>query len=287
MIRLLYSLVCTFFFLSCSGTVEDIIPDNPSTDGEGGTESTTRNCDIKLGVNQNVLNIFESSEFNIRFKFEGKTSYTLADISEAFDSIDWVVSGQQGRLRVFVGSNSQHPGTSLTSLWSHRFYSPGEYEACLHGYKDNKIVFSDTLQVNVTDNKHFLGWNWNELTDLNENTGHINALNKHYELTTYATVSPQGVPSIELNLWNSLVEDEKQFSQKSDTVLYNYITSLYRRPTYDRNSSELADKYNTLFSNKKENVQPCAIWLTRNAKIVLLRKDVKYSERCWIYAEPE
>lgn len=285
--KLLYSLVCTFFFLSCSGTAEDIIPDNPPTDGEGGTESTIRNCHIKLGVNQNVLNIFESSEFNIRFKFEGKTSYTLVDISEAFDSIDWVVSGQQGRLRVFVRSNSQHPGTSLTSLWSHRFYSPGHYEACLHGYKDNKIVFSDTLQVNVTDNKHFLGWNWNELTYLNENIGYINALNKHYELTTYATVSPQGVPSIELNLWNSLVEDEKQFSQKSDTVLYNYITSLYRHPTYDRNSSELADKYNALFSNKKENVQPCAIWLTRNAKIVLLRKDVEYSEKFWIYAEPE
>ena len=285
--KLLYSLVCSFFFLSCSGTAEDIIPDNPSTGGEGGTESTTRNCHIKLGVNQNVLNIFESSEFNIRFKFEGKTSYTLVDISEAFDSIDWVVSGLQGRLRVFVRSNSQHPGTSLTSLWSHRFYSPGHYEACLHGYKDNKIVFSDTLQVNVTDNKHFLGWNWNELTYLNENVAHINALNKHYELATYATVSPQGVPSFELNLWNSSVEDEKQFSQKSDTVLYNYITSLYCRPTYDRNSSELADKYNALFSNKKENVQPCAIWLTRNAKIVLLRKDVEYSEKCWIYAEPE
>lgn len=285
--KLLYSLVCSFFFLSCSGTAEDIISDNPSTGGEGGMESTTRNCHIKLGVKQNVLNIFESLEFNIRFKFEGKTSYTLVDISEAFDSIIWVVSGQQGCLPVFIGYNSQHPGTSLTWLWSHRFYSPGHYEARLHGYKNNEIVCSDTLQVDVTDNKDFLGWNWNGLTDLNKNIGHINALNKHYELDTYAAISPQGIPSIDLSLCNSLGEDEKQFTQKSDTVLYNYITSLYSRPTYDRNSSELADKYNTLFSNERENVQPCAIWLTRNAKIVLLRKDVKYSERCWIYAEPE
>lgn len=283
--RLLYSLLCTFFLFSCSGTTEDIIPDNPSTGGEGGTDNTIGNCHIKLGVKQNVRNIFEHSEFNIRFK--GEPSYTLVDISNAYDSIVWVVSGQQGRRSVFIGYNSQHPGTSLTWIWSHRFYSPGHYEARLHGYKDNKIVCSDTLQLDITDNKDFLGWNWNELTHLNQSIGHINALNKHYELSTYAAVSPQGIPSIELSLCNSLCEDEKQFSQKSDTVLYNYITSLYRRPTYDRNSSELAAKYNTLFSNKKENVQPCAIWLTRNAKIVLLRRDVKYSERSWIYAEPE
>lgn len=284
---LLYFLLCTCFLFSCSGAADDAIPDNSSTGGDGGTESISGECSIKLGLKQNGRNIFDPSEFNIQFEFEGKTSYTGADISESYDSIIWVVSGQQGSRRIFIGYSSQHPGTSLTWSWSHCFYSPGHYEARLHGYKSNKIVCSDTLQVDVTDNKDFLGWNWNELTDLNRNIGHINALNRNYEFTTYAAISQQGIPSIELNLWNSLGEEEKLFSQKSDTVLYNYITSLYRQPVYDRNSSELADKYNILFSKIDENVQPCAIWLTRNAKIVLLKKDVKNNERCWIYAEPE
>ena len=284
---LLYSLLCLCFLYSCSGAADDVIPGDPSTGGSGGTGSITGESSIKLGLKQNGRNIFEPSVFNIRFEFEGKTSYTGADISEAYDSIIWVVSGHQGLLPVFIGYNSLHQGTSLTWLWSHRFYSPGHYEACLHGYKNNKIVCSDTLQVDVTDNKDFLGWNWNELTDLNRNIGHINALNRHYEFTTKAAISQQGIPSIELYLSNSLGEEEKLFSQKSNTVLYNYITSLYHQPAYDRNSSELADKYNTLFSKKEENVQPCAIWLTCNAKIVLLKKDVKNSEMCWIYAEPE
>lgn len=284
---LFYSLLCLCFLFSCSGAADDAIPDTPSTGGGGGTGSIISECSIKLGLKQNGSNIFEPSVFNIQFEFEGKTSYTGADISDAYDSIIWVVSGHQGRRPVFIGYNSLHPGTSLTWSWSHCFYSPGHYEACLHGYKNSKIVCSDTLQVDVTDSKDFLGWNWNELTDLNWNIGHINALNRHYEFTTKAAISQQGIPSIELNLCNSLSEEEKLFSQKSDTVLYNYITSLYYQPAYDRSCSELAEKYNTLFSKKEDNVQPCAIWLIRNAKIVLLKKDVKNSERCWIYAEPE
>ena len=279
-------LLYIFLFVSCSETADKIISDSPGdTEHPGNADDIACKYRFKLGVREDTKNIFELLQFYLQNGDNEELHISFSELSAVYDSIFWVVSGQPGRFRLFAWEKDESSSqVSLTMTWSHNFYLPGFYETCLVGYKNNEIVYCDTLSVGVADQKDFLGQNWNEVTGLNSNTGYVNALDKGYELTTYVAIHA-GVPSIELRLWNTFNEEEDVFIQKCDTLLYNYINSLYRQPVYDRNSPELSDRYHELFTYKAENAQPFAIWLTSTTKIVLLKNGGRWKE-CWIYAEP-
>ncbi|WP_455669051.1 hypothetical protein [Phocaeicola sp.] len=281
--------ISTIFFLllffSCLDTTEDIIPENPTPEDP---VPPTNNYHLKLGAEQNAMNIFTMAKFSLLDEDKNGLHVTDWELAERYDSLTWIIAGQKGSQMLFSWElGDGFAGTSLTFGWSHNFYLPGHYETCLLGYKDNKIIYSDTLAIDVSNQKDFLMYNWNEIEGI-ENKGGIgyhNAINENYTLGTFPQMHGK-VPSVELSFWNSLGEDENKFAQKCDTELYNYICSVYQQPAFDRDSQELADKYNTLFAYKAKNATPHAIWLTTKSKIVLLMKEKEdWNEAC-IYAEP-
>lgn len=99
----------------------------------------------------------------------------------------------------------------------------------------------------------------------------------------------QDTPSVKLSFSLKGHQDEQVFIGKSEKILSDYITALYSSPTYDLTDDTLLEKYNSLFTYKKENAYPQYIWLTPKSKIVLLKCYDKIFTKYFeyeIYAEP-
>lgn len=267
----LYSLLCICLFISCSKTADENIPkDHVPDDPEIPSEI---DYSLRLEVKEDTKNIFEIMEFSLH----DDSPIIISDLGKAYDAIRWEIKGQEGQFRVFDYTNPAN--WSITSKWGHCFYSPGTYETCLVCYKNNEIVHSDTLRVQVVDRKDFLMLNWDEVTDWEHSIGYVNILNENYEMSAYARIRA-GIPSVELRFW-------REFPDGDDMLLYDFMNSLYRAPAYDRNSSELAAKYEELFAYRKNGAQPCTIWLTDKNRIVLLNDEKDQQSKSWIYAEPQ
>lgn len=269
----LYPFLCICLLISCSQKVDD----NPSH--EEPEIPNEIDCRLKLAVKENVKNIFEPMEFSLSNDVDN--DLTLRDLHIAYDSITWMVKGVRGQFRIY-----DNDMLTFRWRWSHCFYLPGNYETYLVGYKGNKVVYGDTLQVSVFDRKDFLGRDWDETTDLNCNITYRNILDEVSEMQVYAAVH-QGIPSIELTLALLPWEDGDHYAQRCDMQLYDYINSLYGQPAHDRNSSELVAKYAELFAHRNDGAEPCAIWLTSKSRIVLLRSNEPVLDGYWVYAEPQ
>lgn len=269
--------------MSCSKADTDTGIDNENGNGneDGGDNGKTENTIpvLKLNAKESQKNIFEYMEFNLH----AKNDFTLLDLTEAYDSIVWKVSDLEGRCKIMEQDGSTH----FTFKWSHNFFFPAEHKAILLGYKSDKVLYSDTISVKVTNDKDFLGYNWKDIKDPSGNsTGYVNVLSDHYGFATSHDIY-QDVPSVSLFVRQyNKKENESIFIQKSEKILSDYISTLYSAPTYNATDNTLLEKYNHLFTNKIKNAYPQSIWLTPKAKIVLLKcYDGDFFEYK-IYAEP-
>ncbi|MDP4268356.1 MAG: hypothetical protein Q8880_13115 [Bacteroidota bacterium] len=256
--KLIYLILLIFSISSCS--MKDNGFDTPEE------ISDKRPVEIKIGVNEKKGNIFDLMEFNLY----SKKGITLLDIAESYDSIVWACSNTNQHFKVFEHSvNSSH----FLFNWSNCFFLPADYETCLLGYKNNRIIYSDTISVSISNNKDFLGYNWKDVVRSSEcSTGYQNVFLKGYNFATYSVVT-EGVPSLYLLLLRANNEDEVVFAQKSKQVLFDYINSLYSVPTYSRNeNNSISDIYNQLFRNKRADAIPEYIWITPKSRIVLIKK---------------
>lgn len=284
--KYLSTLLWVFLLFSCSSETDEIIPESPAPDNQEKPDVTTNKYHLKLGIKESTKNVFNLIGFYLQDEDKNGLHVSFAELKEVYDSICWEIPGQQGALSLFSWEEGDgFSKENFTPSWSHCFYRPGHYETKLLGYKDNKIIYSDTLKVDIVNQKDFLMHNWDEIKESGQYEGHQNAVNEAYLLCSQAKMYGD-YPTISLSFWNSLNEEENVFAEKSDTQLYNYITSIYNQPTYDRGSLELADKYKELFSHREEKTEPCAIWLTQKNKIVLLMSDNDPWKECWIHVEP-
>lgn len=250
--------------------------DKPGDDGDDDKKIVT----FKLNVSKNEVNIFEMIEFNVNVDDMGPLA-PLFSLREVYDSIVWSVSDVEGRYKIFQHSHDESDShVQFKFGWGHDFFLPGEYDTYLHGYKDNKVIYGDTLSVNITDNKDFLGYNW---IDIKGSLGHSSGCHSvlsDYELATYQNVY-DGVPGITFFIWNTS-------GRPSGIILSDYITKLYGFPKYDNdNETLLLEKYDELFNYKEEGSIPEAIWTTTSSLIVLLKVPHRLDNRKYeIYAEP-
>jgi hypothetical protein len=238
---------------------------------------------VKMNAKEKEGNIFDLMEFNL-FSYSEK-DFTLLDLTEAYDSLVWTCSNTNQRFRILEHSGNS---THFTWKWSNCFFLPEEYKTCLLGYKNNRVISGDTLSINITNNKDFLGYNWKDVVHSSINsTGYQNVFFEGYDFATYSVVTT-GVPSVYLFLIDNNNEDEHAFAQKSKQILFDYISSLYSTPTYSQDNVSLSKNYNELFSNKKDGAVPECIWITPKSKIVLLKEydGVEEYPKYKIYAEP-
>lgn len=282
--RTVCALLLLLLFVSCSDGTEDFEqvfpePETPVTPPSNG-------YDLRIAAEEDSYNIFQLSEISLSNKRPGHLNVFSSELREAYDSITWTVAGQRGRFRVFYKEDGEgYVGAKLVFKWSHTFYVPGHYETYLVCYKENRIVHSDTLCIDIADSKDFLMYDWAEVPiSGGDNIGYYNALDDDYTLCS-RSIMHEGKPGIMLHL-SVTSGDENEFAERSDALLYDYICSIYRQPEYNRDANNLIEKYKELFSYKDENAVPHAIWLTPKNKIVLLMGNNGDWNQSWVYAEP-
>lgn len=277
--------VCALLLLllsvSCSDGKEDLEQVFPEPE-----TSPSDDYNLKMTAQKDNYNVFELSEFSLSNKGQDHLNVSFSELQERYDSITWTVARQRGRFRVFDKEEGEgYIGSSFVFKWSHTFYLPGHYETYLLCYKDNRVVHSDTLSLDVADSKDFLMYDWAEVPiSGGNNIGYYNALDEDYMFSSIWKMH-EGKPGISLHL-SMTSGDENEFAEKSDVLLYDYICSIYRQPEYNRDADNLMEKYQELFSYKDEKAVPHAIWLTPKNKIVLLMGNNGDWNQSWVYAEP-
>lgn len=262
----LYFLFTALVFSSCSGDDDDMFGKGDDGNGDDGGSGNAENelFVLNLNVKEDQKNIFDLVEFGIL----PEKSITLAGLREHYDSLVWKVSGLEGSHKVFEYTDYS---SSLSFKWSHNFFLPGDYETYLLGYKDDKVIYGDTMSVKIVNDKDFLGYNWKDIEgSIGHSVGYVDVLLEDKNKVTYQDMH-QNTPSVELSLWLNGHQDEQAFIRESEKMLSDYITSLYSSPTYDLTDDALLEKYNSLFTYKKESAYPQCIWLTPKSKIVLLK----------------
>lgn len=231
----------------------------------------------QLGARQTGGNIFDMMEFYLYNKNDYSLSIDFNELAAVCDSIVWTVKGVEGSYKVFKhekgDSYAEH---HLTMKWSHCFMLPGEYETLLTAYKDGKAINSSKQNQTITDEKDFLAYNWNEITQSSQAwTGYVNVLNQNGIHSCYKLNN--GIPSVDL------------LSLEGDgyNMLYGYLCKLYGQPPYNDKDDKLRTLYGQLFSENKRDGYPCAIWVTERAHIILLLADDGYDWQGYrVYAEP-
>lgn len=266
----IYLILIGLFISSCSDS--DTISD-PDNNGE----LPDQGIDIKLNIKQNTGNIFELLEFSLY----SEKGFSMQDARDTYDSLVWTVPNM-GRFHLFNES-------SFTFSWSQNFFLPSKYTSILLGYKNNKIIKADTAYITIHNDKDFLGYKWKDITKSSgHSTGYTDVLFSEYSLATYQSIK-DSIPSVTLFLWNERNKDEKLFAQKSEKILFNYISSLYSEPTYTEKQNEvLLKEYNKLFKDRIEGAKPLYIWITPKLRIVLYSSYEEYGEydEYRIHAEP-
>lgn len=281
--KLFYFFFMAILISSCSETDIDKDFDDNNGNGNGNNDNDSVKTEntipiLKLSVKENQKNIFEHMEFSLY----SENAFTLLDLTETYDSIVWKVSDLEGNFKIM----KQDDGTHFTFKWSQNFFLPAEYKAMLLGYKNDKVLCGDTISVKITNDKDFLGYNWEDIKgSIGHSEGYVDVLSNKTFFTRQEI--NQGIPSVILFLrQNNKEEDDSVFIQKSEKILSDYISTLYSVPNYNVTDDLLVEKYNQLFTYKEENTYPQSIWLTPKAKIVLLKSYNGDFYEYEIYAEP-
>lgn len=271
--NLLYILFILLFISSCSDTDNNTIPEIID---EGG-HTIEKVIPLDLEIEETQKNIFDYAVFSL-FPDQYGVMFSLFDV---YDSITWKASNLDGSFKIFQYTTR---GASFIRQWSHTFTSPGNYKTYVLGYKNNEVIYSDTAEVEITNAKDFLCYNWKDIKgSIGHSTGYVDVLND-YGFSTFEDMH-QGIPSVTVFLIDKKKDNKPAFLKKSKKVFTDYISSLYStHPTYNETDDNLLEKYNNLFTYKKKNTYPLCIWITPKSKIVLIKEEV-YNEH-QLYAEP-
>jgi len=283
----IHLLLALLLISSCSkhNEVIDNAEKEPETEEIRENEDTeTATQDLikpKLKASYKEQNIFEMVTFSISIDGNDFPFMNIFTLSASYDSIVWKVINLEKTRKVFsYSSDSESNFANFTFQWGHNFFLPDEYKTCLLGYKNNAVIYSDTVSIQITDKKDFLGYNWIDITKQGDHTeGFQDALSENTEFAILKTFH-NNIPGIRFFL--------RDTSSGKGKTLSDYITRLYSNPIYTiENTDLLRKKYQTLFNNKIENAQPQSIWITSTSTIVLLKFAPKENAFDYeIYAEP-
>lgn len=252
---------------SCSSDDSDIIPE-PSPKPE--KEEIDH---IQLNAYPSVVDLFEVSEVRIstqKVEFGILIGFYLQTM---FDSVRWDMPD--------VFTNLSKDGQMLMST-GHSFCLPGKYKMAASGYKDGKIVSTDTAYIQVVSNKDFMGLNWKDDNKENKFFNYMSEVENFYVPFTYYWKNTE-YALIEYKPYEANANDRYLIYAKGRIYLSDMITKIYgeAKHKYDGEDilkSPLLAEYQNRFktsledlnSHKDITAMPLVIWETSSTYIALI-----------------
>lgn len=223
-------------------------------------------------LNTYTANIFEP----VHFYLEGD-DYMNWSLSQLCDSLVFSVMGENESRKVYYDEKGH---SELIVGWDHYFYLPKGCICSIQAYKDNDVIYTDAIEVNLTNDKDFLMYDWDDISDAAIGTVPYN----NFIIPELCLISRAGfvgeVPYAIVTMDKGMnVEGVKAW-------LYDYVVKFYKEPTYSE-SSEVNTKYAELFASADEKDTPLFVWNDNKSVVALIMYD--YGEGRWIYyikAEP-
>jgi len=131
----------------------------------------------------------------------------------------------------------------------------------IKAYKDGNVVYQDGVSVSLTNDKDFLMYNWEEITEsMNSSIGYVNFVDAGHEfLSTHYVVGETPIAKVSLS------------NPTDDTLgwLYEYLRKIYREPLYNSESC-VQEQYKNLFTDIDDRETPLYIWQTASSLIALI-----------------
>ena len=225
-------------------------------------------------LNTYTANIFEP----VHFYLEGD-DYMNWSLSQLCDSLVFSVMGEDGSRKVYYDEKGH---SELIVGWDHYFYLPQSCLCRIQAYKNNEVIYTDAIEVNLTNDNDFLMYDWDEVADASKlgTVGFNNFIEPQYSIVT-AAYFKENTPSVKVTVENpESLEDAR-------TWLYEYMKKLYKDPVYSE-SAEVKTKYAELFVSAQEDETPLYIWKDDKSVVALVEQYDEFVPvtRVYVRAEP-
>ena len=225
-------------------------------------------------LNTHTANIFEP----VHFYLEGD-DYMNWSLSQLCDSLVFSVMGENESRKVYYDEKGH---SELIVGWDHYFYLPKGCICSIQAYKDNDVIYTDAIEVNLTNDNDFLMYDWDEVSDASKlgTVGFNNFIEPQYSIVTAASFK-ENTPSVKVTVENpESLEDAR-------TWLYEYMKKLYKDPVYSE-SAEVKTKYAELFVSAQEDETPLYIWKDDKSVVALVEQYDEFVPvtRVYVRAEP-
>ena len=224
-------------------------------------------------LNTHTANIFEP----VHFYLEGD-NYMNWSLSQLCDSLVFSVMGEDGSRKVYYDEKGH---SELIAGWDHRFYLPQSCLCRIQAYKNNEVIYTDAIEVNLTNDKDFLMYDWDEISDAAIGSiTYNNFIEPQYSIVTSTYWKGQ-------RPYAKVAVEKPESLEDARTWLYEYMKKLYKDPVYSE-SSEVKMKYAELFVSAQEDETPLYIWKDDKAVVALVEQYDEFvpMTRVYVKAEP-
>ena len=224
-------------------------------------------------LNTHTANIFEP----VHFYLEGD-DYMNWSLSQLCDSLVFSVMGEDGSRKVYYDEKGH---SELIAGWDHRFYLPQSCLCRIQAYKNNEVIYTDAIEVNLTNDKDFLMYDWDEISDAAIGSiTYNNFIEPQYSIVTSTYWKGQ-------RPYAKVAVEKPESLEDARTWLYEYMKKLYKDPVYSE-SSEVKMKYAELFVSAQEDETPLYIWKDDKAVVALVEQYDEFvpMTRVYVKAEP-
>ena len=224
-------------------------------------------------LNTHTANIFEP----VHFYLEGD-DYMNWSLSQLCDSLVFSVMGEDGSRKVYYDEKGH---SELIVGWDHYFYLPQSCLCRIQAYKNNEVIYTDAIEVNLTNDKDFLMYDWDEISDAAIGSiTYNNFIEPQYSIVTSTYWKGQ-------RPYAKVAVEKPESLEDARTWLYEYMKKLYKDPVYSE-SSEVKMKYAELFVSAQEDETPLYIWKDDKAVVALVEQYDEFvpMTRVYVKAEP-
>ena len=224
-------------------------------------------------LNTYTANIFEP----VHFYLEGD-DYMNWSLSQLCDSLVFSVMGEEGSRKVYYDEKGH---SELIAGWDHRFYLPQSCLCRIQAYKNNEVIYTDAIEVNLKNDNDFLMYDWDEVADASKlgTVGFNNFIEPQYSIVT-AAYFKENTPSVKVTVEN------QESLEDARTWLYEYMKKLYKDPVYSE-SAEVKTKYAELFVSAQEDETPLYIWKDDKSVVALVEQYDEFVPVTRVYVKGE
>ena len=224
-------------------------------------------------LNTYTANIFEP----VHFYLEGD-DYMNWSLSQLCDSLVFSVMGEDGSRKVYYDEKGH---SELIVGWDHYFYLPQGCLCRIQAYKDNEVIYTDAIEVNLTNDNDFLMYDWDEISDAAIGSiTYNNFIEPQYSIVTSASWKGQ-------RPYAKVAVEKPESLDDVRAWLYEYMMKLYKDPVYSE-SSDVKTKYAELFVSAQEDETPLYIWKDDRSVVALVEQYDEFVPvtRVYVRAEP-